>query len=104
MSKLIVSTLYKNIPVTFIEESVDYYNKTGDKKGFQERFTKELFNKTYEYDQSFCSLPILIPLLTPSDNYRIGRQYECFVDVFNVYDSIMNDYGLIELFNLNNEN
>ena len=33
----------------------------------------------------------LIPLLNPYDDFEVARQYECFVEVFKVYDSIMNE-------------
>ena len=91
MSALIKSDNFKPIPVTFIEDSIKYYNETKDKEMFKCKFSLELCNKSYNYwKQSWTEEP-LMPLLDPHDDFEVARKYECFVEVFKVYDSIMNE-------------
>lgn len=91
MSTLIKSNNFKSIPITFIEDSIKYYNETKDKEMFKSKFSLELCNKSYNYwKQSWTEEP-LMPLLDSYDDFEVARQYECFVEVFKVYDSIMNE-------------
>lgn len=91
MSALIKSDNFKPIPITFVEDSIKYYNETKDKEMFKYKFSLELSNKSYNYwKQSWIEEP-LMPLLDPYDDFKVARQYECFVEVFKVYDLIMNE-------------
>ena len=49
MSALIKSDNFKPIPVSFIEDSIKYYNETKDKEMFKSKFSLELCNKSYNY-------------------------------------------------------
>ena len=91
MSALIKSNNFKPIPITFIEDSIKYYNETKDKEMFKYKFSLELCNKSYNYWKQSWTEEHLIPLLNPHDDFKVARQYECFAEVFKVYDSIMNE-------------
>ena len=90
MSTLIKSNDFKTIPVTFIEDSIKYYNETKNKEMFKDKFCLELYNKSYNYWKPSWIKEPLMPLLNKYNNFKVARQYECFIEVFKVYDSIIN--------------